>query len=112
MAASDGGKLFPPRARDPRVIQFLSEQGVTLGSLGIDQEFKQALGNDLGLTQAKIDHLCPNDMYHLWLATAGLTGQDHEPFTFPIAGAVVDNILLESGDDLLQEDGTSVYLLE
>ncbi len=112
MAASDGGRLFPPRARDPRVIQFLSEQGVTLGSVGIDQEFKQALGNDLGLTQTKIDHLCPNDMWALWLATAGLTGQDHELFEFPIAGAVVDNILLENLDDLLQEDGFSTYRLE
>jgi hypothetical protein len=112
MADSDGGVLFPPRARDLRVQEFLIENGVTLGSLGIDQEFKQACGIACGLPQTQIDHLCPNDMWALYKEKAGITGMTDEPFTFPIPGAVVDNLLLESGDSILQEDGTSVYLLE
>ena len=111
MASSDGNTLFPPRASDQRIIDFIAHHG-TLTGKGVDQDFKQALGNDLGLSAARIQHLNPNDMWALWLATAGLTGKDHEPFTFPIAGAVVSNYLLESGDNYLQEDGISPYLTE
>lgn len=111
MASSDGNTLFPPRAGDPRIIEMLAKHGITAG-LGTDEDFKKALGTSLGLSAAQIQAKNPNDMWALWLANAGLTSKDHEPFTFPIAGAVVDNILLETGDDLLQENGTSVYLLE
>lgn len=83
MADSDGGVLFPPRAQDPRVAELLTNLGITQGSLGIDEEFKLALGTDLGLTEAKIKHLTPNDMYHLWLRTNGLEGQNQEPFDEP-----------------------------
>ena len=111
MAASDGNTLFPPRAGDQRIIDFIAHHG-TLTGKGVDQDFKQALGNDLGLSAARIQEMNPNDMWALWLATAGLTGKDHEPFEFPIVGAVVSNILLETGDDLIQEDGISAYLIE
>ena len=95
MAASDGGHVWIPRASDPRIQELVGTTPFTP-----DAVFKalRALGKTGSL----------DDMWFAHLADLGITDTS-EPFTESLL--LVDNYLLESGDNLLKEDG-SLYVLE
>ena len=95
MAASDGGHVWIPRASDPRIKEL-----VVSGDATPDSCFKRL--RILGFTGSL------DDMWFKHLASLGITDTS-EPFTESLLP--VDNYLLESGDDLLKEDG-GLYVLE
>ena len=76
-----GGILFPPRPEDPRVELFFTQQSIT-PTRGIDYEFRWALAQDMGLTEASALTVQVDDMWNLYVELNNI--DQSAPFTFPI----------------------------
>lgn len=88
MTDSDGAHIFPPRADDQRIIDAIAAQGGPFG-LGIDGDFRKALGNFLGLSDAEILAHSVDDMWKHYLDDQGLVNAA-EPFSFDLAAAGIE----------------------
>lgn len=78
---SPGAPLFPPKASDPRVVQFLSDMGVSATG-GVDYDFRLALGFALGFTASQSLGYSVQDMWKRYLDENNVI-DIKEPFTFP-----------------------------
>jgi len=85
MTDSDGAHIFPPRADDQRIIDAIAAQGGPFG-LGIDGDFRKALGNFLGLSDTEILAHSVDDMWKHYLDDQGLVNAA-EPFSFDLAAS-------------------------
>jgi len=86
MTDSDGAHIFPPRADDQRIIDAIAAQGGPFG-FGIDGDFRKALGNFLGLSDAEILAKSVDDMWKCYLDDQGLVNAA-EPFSFDLISAL------------------------
>jgi hypothetical protein len=100
------GHIYPPRRGDSRIVDFITAQGGS--STGdINRDFAEALALALGFTAAQRNDFTIDDLWKRYKVANGITDTS-EPFDL---FGLLENYLLEGGDDLLKEDG-SVYLLE
>jgi hypothetical protein len=99
------GHIYPPRRGDQRVVDFIAAQGgSTTGD--INRDFAEALTLALGLTAADRNASTIDDLWKRYKIANGIEDTS-EPFDF---FGLLENYLLEDGDDLLTESGGALLL--